>query len=126
VSSDRGAADDFERELGVLLNRHSQENRSNTPDFILAHFLADCLEVFAGAVRCREKWYGRDPESGPGGVRHTTGGVSINHQLGDALAAHAKAAFDLGKAQAIHLSDRDPEAMTVLVQKDEKTEEEQN
>jgi hypothetical protein len=36
--------------------------------------------------------------------------------VSEALAAHAKAAYDLGQAQAIHLSATDPERMTVLVQ----------
>jgi hypothetical protein len=34
------------------------ENGSDTPDFILARFLADCLEAFDSAVRTRDDWYG--------------------------------------------------------------------
>src|SRR5580692_5744669 len=36
----------FEKDLAHVINRHSRENGSNTPDFILAAYLADCLENF--------------------------------------------------------------------------------
>ena len=52
---------DFERALIVLLNHHSQEGASNTPDFILAQYLIGCLDAFSQAVQQREAWYGRDP-----------------------------------------------------------------
>lgn len=55
----------LEDELKRLLNRHSQENDSNTPDFILAEYLLGCLKVFNTAVRDRDKWYGRE-NVGPG------------------------------------------------------------
>lgn len=44
------------------INRHSAENGSNTPDFILAEYLTDCLAVWDKAVTAREKWCGRAPE----------------------------------------------------------------
>ena len=50
----------FVKELERLINKHSQENASNTPDFILAQYLQGCLAVFAQAVQQRETWYGRD------------------------------------------------------------------
>lgn len=46
-------------ELAALLNRYSQENMSNTPDFILAAFMLNCLAAFNEASRERERWYGR-------------------------------------------------------------------
>lgn len=49
----------FERDIQDLINRHSKEDGSNTPDFILAEFLNGCLESFNLAVRLREGWYGR-------------------------------------------------------------------
>ena len=52
---------DFEKELKHLINMHSKENASNTPDFILALYLSGCLDVFATAIRQREGWYGRNP-----------------------------------------------------------------
>ena len=51
--------EDLHKELTSLLNRHSAENRSNTPDFILAMYLLDCLNAFEKAVIRREDWYGR-------------------------------------------------------------------
>ena len=50
----------FEMELESLLNRFSQENGSNTPDFILAKYLNDCLTTWNQAIAAREKWYGRE------------------------------------------------------------------
>lgn len=46
------------RELANLLNRHSRENASNTPDWVLAEYLVGCLENFETFVNKREKWYG--------------------------------------------------------------------
>lgn len=50
----------FEQELQHLLNRTSQENASNTPDFILAQFLGACLAAWNTGVQQRETWYGRN------------------------------------------------------------------
>lgn len=52
----------FQAELETLINRHSMENGSNTPDFLLAEYLCDCLASYEVAVTKREKWYGRNPE----------------------------------------------------------------
>lgn len=51
---------DFKEELINLINRHSQENASNTPDFILANYIENCLCGFAEAIQQRETWYGKD------------------------------------------------------------------
>lgn len=61
----------FERELAGLINRHSKENESNTPDFILAQYMLNCLNAFTLASRAREKWYGKEL-SIVGGVRAST------------------------------------------------------
>ena len=50
----------FEIELTSLINKHSLENGSNTPDFILAHFLLNCLVAGNYLVDRREQWYGRE------------------------------------------------------------------
>ena len=44
-------------DLRELLNRHSRENMSDTPDFILARYLMDCLAVFEAAMGLRDAWY---------------------------------------------------------------------
>lgn len=49
----------FEDELRVLINHHSKENGSNTPDYILARYLSECLKAFDLAVVARDVWYGR-------------------------------------------------------------------
>jgi hypothetical protein len=48
---------DFKKELTVLLNKHSKENGSNTPDFILSNFILNCLQAFDNAVLQRQSWY---------------------------------------------------------------------
>jgi hypothetical protein len=50
---------DFEKQLQNLINCHSKENGSDTPDFILAEYLNGCLENFNRTVKTREVWYGR-------------------------------------------------------------------
>jgi len=52
-----GEKSEFEIELQALINKHSMENGSDTPDFILAHFLVECLIVFDAAVGVRTEWY---------------------------------------------------------------------
>lgn len=44
-------------DLRELLNRHSRESMSDTPDFILARYLMDCLAAFEAATRLRDAWY---------------------------------------------------------------------
>ncbi len=47
----------LEKELMELLNRHSVENASNTPDFILVHFLMTCLVAWNQNTRQRDLWF---------------------------------------------------------------------
>lgn len=49
----------LEEDIGAVLNRYSAENGSNTPDFILASYLLDCLTAFNRATNRREFWRGR-------------------------------------------------------------------
>lgn len=49
---------DFQTELQAVLNRHSQEGHSNTPDFLLAQFITQCVEAFNTATKARDAWYG--------------------------------------------------------------------
>lgn len=48
----------FRVELARLINRFRYEGGSNTPDFILAGFLGDCLAAWDRASRARDNWYG--------------------------------------------------------------------
>lgn len=51
----------FQDDLQELINKYSKENESNTPDFILAEYLVDCLNTFDKVSKAREHWYGRGP-----------------------------------------------------------------
>ncbi len=43
--------DRFREELKSLINTHSMEQGSNTPDAVLAGYLCDCLDAFDNAVK---------------------------------------------------------------------------
>lgn len=47
----------FREELQQLINKHSMENGSNTPDFILAKYLVMCLDAFDVTTNHRTAWY---------------------------------------------------------------------
>jgi len=48
---------DFRTDLEYLINSHSRETKSDTPDFVLARYLDDCLRAFDKAVNARTDWY---------------------------------------------------------------------
>lgn len=50
---------DFRKKLEHLLNAECKDNKSNTPDFILADYLISCLDAFDQGINAREIWYGR-------------------------------------------------------------------
>lgn len=54
-----GELSELEQDIAAVLNRHSAENVSNTPDFILAQYLLACLAAFNTASLGRERWYGK-------------------------------------------------------------------
>lgn len=60
-------------EIACAINRCSAENHSNTPDFILATYLSNCLAAFDAATAAREKWYGYELSIGHCGPRADTG-----------------------------------------------------
>lgn len=71
------------RELAALINRHSLEGGSNTPDFVLAEFLLGVLGNFNTAVTARFLERDRLSSEAPGGT-------SSNHsQVRERLAAYA-------------------------------------
>ena len=47
----------FRKELAVLINKYGLENGSDTPDFMLAKYLTECLAVFDRVTISRSKWY---------------------------------------------------------------------
>lgn len=56
--------DVLRKELELLLNRYSVDAATNTPDFILASYLVDCLDTFDKFAKWRDKWYGVKLEPG--------------------------------------------------------------
>lgn len=50
----------FEQELRKLINSHSIENESNTPDHILAQYMLSCLAAYTNAINNRDDWYAID------------------------------------------------------------------
>lgn len=46
----------FRKELEMLVNKYSLENKSNTPDFILACYLEASLNCFDLATTARDNW----------------------------------------------------------------------
>ena len=53
----------FMQALEELINRYSLETDSDTPDFILADYLANCLTEFADITKARDEWHGFIPFS---------------------------------------------------------------
>jgi hypothetical protein len=60
---DKNKKSEFRKSIEILINCKSLENGSDTPDYILAEYLVDCLIAFDKAVNKREKWYGRKKSS---------------------------------------------------------------
>lgn len=53
----------FQEELTNLINKHSLENESNTPDYILAEFLKGALDIYNTTMKKRGKWHSADIKS---------------------------------------------------------------
>jgi hypothetical protein len=49
----------FDKELEILINKHSVDNHYETPDFILANYIRGCLEVYYETISERDTWKGR-------------------------------------------------------------------
>ena len=52
----------FKEELITLINKHSRENGSDTPDFLLGEYLIGCLNNFDTIVAKRDQWYFDDSD----------------------------------------------------------------
>lgn len=48
---------EFYKDLAIILNKHSRENVSNTPDNVLANFIVASLAAFDGATNHRADWF---------------------------------------------------------------------
>lgn len=47
----------FIDDLAEVINKHSRENRSNTPDFVLADYLYKCLLAYEIAIKENFNWH---------------------------------------------------------------------
>jgi hypothetical protein len=69
-------------EIEESLNRASRENRSGTPDFILAEYLMACLHAFEAATNRRDEWHSVDLSGFKSDATRTlttaTGGLTRN------------------------------------------------
>lgn len=52
---------EFQKDLEALINKHSKENLSDTPDFILAITLEHFLSAISMTIKARDDWYNFDP-----------------------------------------------------------------
>ena len=49
---------EFANKVEEVINQFSIENKSNTPDYILAEFMVSCLAAFEATSLRREAWFG--------------------------------------------------------------------
>ncbi len=47
----------FLQELIKLINKHSLEGLSNTPDYVLRNYINRCLKNFEETMAERDRWY---------------------------------------------------------------------
>jgi hypothetical protein len=50
---------EFANDLAAVLNKHSMEDGSNTPDYVLAQFLIECLQAWNAGIGLRAAWQKR-------------------------------------------------------------------
>ena len=54
TNDNKAVGPSFADDLRDVINKHSKETKSDTPDFVLAQFLNDCLTSFNGAMIMRK------------------------------------------------------------------------
>ena len=52
--------DSFEKELAVLINKHSIENRCDVPDFLLAEMIVNFIQAIGEPIKKTLDWHGCD------------------------------------------------------------------
>ena len=60
---------DLVEQFRAMINKLSIETGSNTPDWILAEYLVECLKAYEAASNRRESWYGYTMEPGQDGPK---------------------------------------------------------
>jgi hypothetical protein len=111
----------FEIQLANLLNRHSKEKASGTPDHILAEYLIDCLKTWDKYVGRRAAWRGEHTELPAlyeiqNGVRTVplvvySGKLHIRNEIGEAkikITPGEQLAQPFGQIEAVIAKFEDP------------------
>lgn len=111
---DRGcpAISGFEKELSGLLNTHSKEGDSDTPDYVLAYFLERCLDAFNGALSMRTTWYGNEDKTEVNKIDKVTGSL-LDHRNARLIAEAAQDLQDPEVDRVIMIAE-DPSTLTNL------------
>jgi hypothetical protein len=66
-------------ELSTIINRHSRENQSDTPDFLIADFMMASLRAFEDATKRRDAWCRSDDKIAALDMIHKYGGIDGGH-----------------------------------------------
>jgi hypothetical protein len=61
-----GTLEEFQGELSALLNRHSVDSVTNTPDYLLAEFLVQQLQAYSLVTNKNIEWHAWKPGVGNG------------------------------------------------------------
>jgi hypothetical protein len=78
------AQEEFRRDLQAVLNKHSRENGSNTPDYVLADYLIECLRALDKAILVRGEWHGER-------TQYTVAPIDVDALLDNGVSAQIKA-----------------------------------
>lgn len=78
----------LESELRTALNRCSAENASNTPDFVLARYLLNCLEAFNMATQQRTAWHDEPYVRLANATRYKASVLGAAYSMGQRLPPH--------------------------------------
>ena len=57
MAKTRKSSEQLSQQVSNAINRCSRECESNTPDFILAEFMVDCLKAFERLHEARTRWH---------------------------------------------------------------------
>lgn len=50
----------FKKDLASVINKHSRERFSNTPDFILAEYIYQCLSAYERTIKMNFDWHKKE------------------------------------------------------------------
>ena len=64
IREQRENARTLREDIEAAISRHSRENVSGTPDFILAEYLLAALDNAEAVIKARDRWYRFEPTLG--------------------------------------------------------------